>query len=67
MESWEHVWEDCRVWMEERRNWQEVVEWVLREEGEGEWWMRELERERGREEGERMSENERESENAGEG
>lgn len=47
-ETWEHVWEDCREWMVEKKSWQEVVSWILGEEGEGEWWMREVEEERGR-------------------
>lgn len=46
-ESWKHVWEECRDWgMEERGSWQEEVGWVLGEEGEGEWWMRKVEKER---------------------
>lgn len=32
---------------EREGGWQEVVEWVLGESGEGEWWMTKLERERG--------------------
>lgn len=32
--------------MEERGSWQEEVGWVLSEEGEGEWWMRKVEKER---------------------
>lgn len=43
-EIWEHVWERCRRREEEERsNWQEALEWVLGKEGEGEWWLRELE------------------------
>lgn len=45
-ESCEHVWEDCREWKEGGGSWQNAVDWVLREEGEGERWMRELERKR---------------------
>lgn len=43
---WEHVWERCRKFEEVERSWQEVVSWVLGEEGEGEEWMRKLEEER---------------------
>jgi len=47
-ESWKHVWEVCRLWKErEEGNSQEMVGMILGEEGEGEGWMRELERERG--------------------
>lgn len=45
-ESWEHVWKECRRWEEERGSWQEAVKLVLGEEGEGKWWLRELEKER---------------------
>jgi len=45
-ETWEHVWEECRGWVEERSSWQVAMKWVLSEEGEGEWWMRKLEKER---------------------
>lgn len=45
-ETWEHVWENCTEWMEEKGSWQEVVGWILREEGKGEWWMRLVEEER---------------------
>lgn len=34
--------------MVEKKSWQEVVNWILGEEGEGEWWMREVEEERER-------------------
>jgi len=59
VESWEHVWEGCRRWEEWEESWQEAVKWVLGEKGEGEEWMRRMERERremgdgrdGREEG----------------
>ncbi|XP_025993782.2 uncharacterized protein LOC113004505 [Solenopsis invicta] len=48
IESWEHVWEECRSWRERGgESWQEVFSWILGEKGEGENWMRELERERG--------------------
>lgn len=33
---------------EREESWQEVVSWVLGEGGEGEWWMREVEEERGK-------------------
>jgi hypothetical protein len=45
-ETWEHVWERCREWKEGGGSWQEAVKWVLGGKGEGEWWMREIERER---------------------
>ena len=50
VETWEHVWERCRKWNDREESWQEAVGWVLSENGEGEKWMRELERERAREE-----------------
>ncbi|EZA50331.1 hypothetical protein X777_11275 [Ooceraea biroi] len=46
-ESWEHVWEECRNWKVGGGSWQDAVCWVLGQEGEGEWWMREIEEERG--------------------
>lgn len=30
MESWEHVWEDCREWMEEGGNWRWSEYWQRR-------------------------------------
>lgn len=53
-ETWEHVWERCREWREGGDSWQEAVGWIIGEKGEGERWLRELERERqgGEEEGE---------------
>ena len=47
-ESWEHVWERCRVGRVRERGWQEVVKEILGEGGEGEWWMKEIEEERKR-------------------
>jgi len=41
-ETWEHVWEECTDWGVER-GWQEMVEEVLGEGGEGEVWMERLE------------------------
>lgn len=42
-ETWEHVWERCVKGKEkEKGSWQEVVEGILGEEGEGEEWMKEL-------------------------
>ena len=46
-ETWEHIWEECRDWGRGDKNWQQVVSWVLGDDGEGEWWMRDVERERG--------------------
>jgi len=50
IESWEHVWEECRMWKEMgSRSWQEVYGGrILGEDGEGESWMREMEAERGK-------------------
>lgn len=63
VESWEYVWEGCREWTEERKSWQEMIGVILGGEGEGEWWMREVERERSereaREEGREKVEKER--------
>lgn len=50
MESWEHVWEECREWESERKSWQEVVNRILGDNGEGEKWMRKVERKRGKKE-----------------
>ncbi|EZA52869.1 hypothetical protein X777_07988 [Ooceraea biroi] len=48
-ETWEYVWEKCRDWRgQERGGWMESVERILGGEGEGEEWLRELEKERGR-------------------
>ena len=48
-------WERCRKrGREERKSWQEMVKEILSEEGEGEWWMREIEKERSEWEEERM-------------
>lgn len=41
-ETWEHVWEECGRWGA-RGSWQEMVETVLGEDGEGEEWLRKLE------------------------
>lgn len=41
-ETWEHVWEECTSWGNEK-GWQEAVEVILGEEGEGEEWMKKLE------------------------
>jgi len=49
METWEHVWERCRRWREEDSSWQEVAGTILGEDGGGEEWMKEVERERERE------------------
>jgi len=45
-EDWRHVWEDCGIWGAEG-NWEEMIEVVLGEEGEGERWLRRLEEYRG--------------------
>lgn len=34
-ETWEHVWERCRVWKANKKSWQEGVE-MLGEAGDGE-------------------------------
>jgi len=41
-----HTWERCRDWGIEPESWQHVVGWVLGKAGEGEEWMRRLEKER---------------------
>ncbi|KMQ84656.1 cytochrome p450 4c1 [Lasius niger] len=46
VESWEHVLEECRD-REEGGCWWERMKEILGQEGEGEWWMRGLEKERG--------------------
>ncbi|KYN13105.1 hypothetical protein ALC57_14712, partial [Trachymyrmex cornetzi] len=47
VESWEYVWEECRSWrVGLEREWQEVVDRILGDEGEEEGWMREVEEER---------------------
>jgi len=45
-EGWRHVWEDCGIWRAEG-NWENMIEVVLGEEGEGEEWLRRLEEYRG--------------------
>lgn len=42
-ETWRHVWEECVSW-KAKGGWQEMMEKVLGEDGEGEVWMKELER-----------------------
>jgi len=42
----EHIWKECRRWRERDEGWQEVVREILGEEREGEWWMKEVLRER---------------------
>lgn len=44
-ETWEHIWEECRSWRDGRESWQEAVVWVLGQKGEGEFWLKKLERE----------------------
>ncbi|KYN26861.1 hypothetical protein ALC57_03762 [Trachymyrmex cornetzi] len=47
VESWEHMWEECRsLWVGLEGGWQEVVDTMLGDEGEGKCWMREVEEER---------------------
>jgi len=44
-ETWEHVWESCSRWNEsEIGSWQEEIGRMLGEEGEGEAWMKAVER-----------------------
>lgn len=40
LETWRHVWEECVSWKAEG-GWQEMMEKVLGEDGEGEVWMKE--------------------------
>lgn len=42
-ETWEHVWEECGRWGA-NGSWQEMIETMLGEDGEGEEWLRKLER-----------------------
>jgi len=35
-ETWEHVWERCRVWRTGGESWQEMAGWILGGGGEGE-------------------------------
>jgi len=42
-ETWDHIWEECTDWGAER-GWQEMVYEVLGEGGEGEEWMKDLEK-----------------------
>lgn len=51
------MWKECREWETRRKSWQEMVGRILGEEDEGEWRMREMEREKNRMEG--MEEGER--------
>lgn len=51
MQTWEHLWEECVV-KEVGSTWKEKVGEILGEEGEGEGWLREIERIRNREKGE---------------
>lgn len=47
IESWEHIWERCNNRGGEKKStWQEEVGWILGEKEKGEWWMREVEKER---------------------
>jgi len=50
VEEWKHVWEECGRWGA-IGNWEDMVEMVLGEEGEGESWLRRLEEFRGGVEG----------------
>lgn len=42
-ETWEHIWKECMV-REVGSTWQEKVREILGKEGEGEDWLRELEK-----------------------
>ncbi|XP_046141609.1 protein MNN4-like [Osmia bicornis bicornis] len=57
-ESWEHVWEGCGTSKERKEGWQEIVKVLQGEDGEGERWMKEMEKEK--ETGERQRRSERE-------
>ncbi|KYQ49651.1 hypothetical protein ALC60_11272 [Trachymyrmex zeteki] len=49
VESWDHLWEGCRAWWNgEVGRWQKELGRNLGEEGEGEEWMRKVEKERER-------------------
>lgn len=52
------TWEGCREWSKGKGSWQKVVGRILGKEGEGEWWMRELEKKRGKRRKERVWEGE---------
>src|SRR5215469_2890797 len=55
IEIWEHIWEECEC-CEARGCWSVMVERVLGENGEGEMWLKKLERYRERQNTEEESE-----------
>lgn len=61
VETWEHIWENCRGWEEGGESWQEAMRWVLRENGKREEWMRKVDNERKRWEREKIDNEEEES------
>jgi len=49
LETWEHVWEECRSWKKRKgESWQEASGKMLEGDGEGEVWMKEMEKKRNR-------------------
>jgi len=47
LETWEHLWEKCRIWREGRGGrWQEVYGKILADKEEEKSWIREMEEER---------------------
>lgn len=61
VETWEHIWENCRGWEEGGESWQEAMRWVLRENGKREEWMKKVDNERKRWEREKIDNEEEES------
>jgi len=56
-EDWKHVWDECVDWGV-GRSWDEMMEVILGEEGEGEEWLKKVEEWRGVECKEKVSEEE---------
>lgn len=51
------MWEKCREWRKGEGSWQEVVKWMLGEDGNGENVMRDIEEARSKVEGRRSNKN----------